>query len=172
MDASVKPLTRSALAAAAGVAILYIGSLLPTMRLSILCAATLGVVFVRMSCSVGWALGCYAVTAAAGLLLLPEKILAVVYAVFMGYYPVVKLWAERRANPIIRWGIKLAVFNAAAFLLFYAFSAVFFDFTNSFLLKPWFSVLLGNGVFVVYDYALGVLILYYMRNIARRIDHG
>ena len=86
MDPSVKSLTRASVSAAAGFVLLYLSSVIPWGRLAILCAATIGVVFVRMSCSCAWALGCYAVTAALGILLLPVKSPSLLYGLFLGYY--------------------------------------------------------------------------------------
>ena len=169
MSDSVRTLTRSALAAAVGVVILYIGSVLPTARLTVLCAATLGVVFIRLSCSTRWALGCFAVTAFASLLLLPGKALAILYTVFLGYYPVIKLWAERLHKGVYRWTVKLISFNTAALVLYVAARAVVSELAGV-LVWPLWAVWLGaHAAFVAYDYALGALILYYLRNLARRI---
>lgn len=173
MGDPVKALTRSALAAAAGVVLLYLGSVLPSARLAILCASALGVVFIRVSCSARWALCCYAVTSAAALLLLPEKALAVLYTFFFGYYPIVKLWAERLRKPVLRWGVKLGVFNAALIVLnalFLAIGAGFPDFLDTGeKVVPALVWLAGNGVFLLYDYALKILILYFLRHISGRI---
>ena len=169
MSEGTRALTRAALSAAAGVAALYLGSLLPSARLSILCVATLGVVFVKMSCPGRWALGCYAVTAALGLLLLPDKSLAVLYAAFMGYYPLVRLRAERFSNPAARWGLKLGAFFAAALALYLLAGSVSFLSAAVAGTALWALWAAGIAVFLVYDFALGQLILYYLRNIAGRI---
>lgn len=169
ISGSVRPLARSALAAALGIVVLYLGSVLPTAKLTLLCLSTLGVVLIRVSCSIRWALCCYAVTAMAGLLLLPEKSAAVLYTALLGYYPIVKLWAERLRRPVFRWSVKLAVFNAAALSVYFFFSAVFTELTGPFSTAPWLLLAAGNVVFAVYDYALGVLILFYLRNLARRL---
>ena len=168
MSDSVRSLTRSALSAAAGVVVLYLGSVLPTARLAVLCLATLGVVFIATSCKSGWAWGCYAVTSTAALLLLPEKMLAVIYAAFFGYYPILKLRLERFGNIGVRWLLKLAAFNAALGVLYAAYKTVFTDLIST-VLPVWALWLAANAAFAAYDYALGQLILYYLRKIAGRI---
>ena len=168
MNGPVKALTRSALSAAAGFVVLYLSCVLPWGRLGLLCAATLGVVFVRMSCSCGWALGCYTVTALLGLLLLPMKAPALAYALFLGYYPLIRIRSERIAGKAPRLLLKLAVFNAAAALIWLAFRFVFNDLTTGTELPMYILWLAANGVFLIYDYALGQMILYYIRNIAGR----
>ena len=118
MRDSAKKMARSAVAAALGFGILYLASVLPAARLAVLCVASVCVVLVQMSCGWKWALGCWAATALLSLLLLPSKGTAAVYAAFLGYYPLVKLAAERIGKPLLRWGCKILAFNAAFAALF------------------------------------------------------
>ena len=169
MPTKTRALARSSLAAAAGVAALYLGSVLPGIKLSILFLAALGVVFVRLSCPGSWAWGCFAVTAALALLLLPDKTLALLYALLPGYYPIVKLRLERRKGRGIRWGLKLGVFHAAAlavWLLARSYAPLSALLTGMSLWLIWAGAL---AAFLVYDYVLGQIILYYLRNIAGRV---
>lgn len=168
MNHSARSLTRSGLSAAAGVVVLYLCCILPWGRLALLCVSTIGVIFVRMSCSCGWAVGCYAVTAALGLLLLPEKAPALAYALFLGYYPLIRLRLERVASPAVRIGLKLAAFNAAAALIWLAFRAVFSGLLSGVGLSAFLLWIAANGVFLIYDYALGQMMLYYVRNLSGR----
>ena len=165
----VKALTRSALSAAAGTAILLLASVLPWGRLLLLFAAAVGVIFVRVSCSCAWALGCYAVTSLLGLILLPTKSPAILYAGFFGYYPLVKLFAERLGPNALRWAVKLAVFNLALAAFYGLARAVFTDVIGSVLMPIWLLWITANGAFVLYDLALTQLILYYLRTIAGRM---
>jgi len=168
MKDSVRSLTRASLSSAAGVAILYLGSLLPSARLAVLCLSTLGVVFVATTCPTPWAWGCYLVTGAAALLLLPEKMPAVVYLAFFGYYPLLKLRLERVGNPWFRWVLKLAAFNLAVGALYLVYRAAFSGLVRA-ELPLWVLWPAGNAAFAAYDFALGQLILYYLRNLAGRI---
>ena len=169
MSGQARALARSSLAAAAGVTALYLGSLLPAARISVLCLAAIGVAFVRMSCSARWAFGCFAVTGLLSLLLLPEKTLALLYVLLPGYYPILKLRAERYGSVWVRWAIKLAVFHAAAAAavgLAQIFAPLGSLVSGVSVLIIWIGAL---AVFLVYDYVLGLLILYYLRSIAGRI---
>ena len=168
MNDSVRSLTRSALSAAAGVVILYLGSVLPGARLAVLCLSTLSVVFIATSCRVFWAWGCYAVTAAAALLLLPEKMLAVIYTVFFGYYPILKFKLERIGNVWLRWLLKLLAFNAALAALYAMYRIIFTELITS-ALPVWALWIVANAAFAAYDFALGQMILYYIRKISGRI---
>ena len=169
MASSVKGLTRAALGAAAGTVVLYLSGLLPWGRLALLCASSIGVIAVRMSCSFSWALGCYAATAVMGLLLLPVKAPVILYALFVGYYPLVRLRTARISDKMIRLGIKLAVFNAAAVVIYRTYSALFYDLAGNSALPLYMLWIAANGAFLVYDYALGQIMLYYLRKIAGRM---
>ena len=169
MSDRTRSLARASVSAAAGTAALYLGSVIPGVRLSVLFIATLGVVFVRLSCSGAWAWGCYAVTAALALLLLPDKTLALLYALFPGYYPIAKLRLERLGSPWGRWGAKLACFHAAlavVWLLARWLTPLSELLSAAALWMLWAGAL---AVFLVYDFVLGQLILYYLRKFAGRI---
>lgn len=169
MNGSVKNLTRSALSAAAGLVVLYLSCILPWGRLGLMCIATLGVIFVRMSCSCGWALGCFSVTALLGLILLPMKAPALAYALFLGYYPLLRIRIERVADRAGRLALKLVSFNAAAGVIWVGFRFLFSDLWAGMKMPVYLMWIAANGVFLVYDYALEQIMLYYVRNIAGRI---
>ena len=168
MNGEAKELARSSICAAVGVTALYLGSILPGARLSILCAASLGTAFTAIRCRARWALGCYAVTGVLALLLLPEKALALLYLLLPGYYPVIKLRAERFRSFWARWSLKLGVFGAAAaaaalIARLYAPLNVFFSGKAAWMLAA------GSlGVFLIYDHVLGLLILFYLRKLSGR----
>ena len=168
MNGEAKDLARSSICAAVGVTALYLGSILPTARASMLCVSSLGTAFVAMRCRTRWALGCYAVTGFLALLLLPEKALALLYLLLPGYYPVVKLRAERFRSFGSRWGLKLGVFAAAAAAaaiitrLYAPLKAVFSG------TAAWLLAVGALGVFVIYDHVLGLLILFYLRKMSGR----
>ena len=170
MKGKARPLAYGALSAAAGVLLLFLSSVLPNGRLAVLCIATLCVAFVRMMSGWRWALGCYAVTAALSLLLLPSKVMPILYAAFFGYYPVVKLGAEHFASRAVRWGIKLAAFNGVMAILYFTVRALFQGDWGMLSRTPALMLLCANIAFVLYDLALTQGILFYIRKIARRID--
>ena len=103
MNGEAKELARSSICAAVGVTALYLGSILPGARLSILCAASLGTAFTAIRCRARWALGCYAVTGVLALLLLPEKALALMYLLLPGYWGVRRRRGRRGTDrPAVR----------------------------------------------------------------------
>ena len=165
MKGKIRALTVSALCAALGTVILALSLLLPMQRLALLCAASLGVVASLCMNGEAWALCTYAGTALLSFLLLPEKTMPLAYGLFCGYYPVLKLKLEALSSGFGRLALKLLCFNAA-FAVFY----VLIRLTVAFPLGV--LVAIANGAFLLYDYALGKLILLYIRKIGRRVDHG
>ena len=125
---------------------------------------------------------CYGTIALLGLILLPNKEAALVYACFLGYYPILKSSVERISNRALEWVCKLAVFNLAVvsayLLLIYAFGVteVLDDFRlpGGISLQASLAVLLvaGNGVFVLYDYTLSGLIALYLQRIRPKLKLG
>ena len=169
MKGSSRSAAYGALAAALGVVLVYIASVVPTGKIVVLCVASLGTVFVLTRFGWKWALGSFAVTAALSLILCPTKSAAILYAAFLGYYPVAKVLIERLRRPAFRWGGKLICFNAAAMVLFFAARTLFRGDWGPLGGYPLILLVLANALFVLYDLALQQGMLYFMRNIARRI---
>ena len=159
----------AALAAALGTVLLYLASVLPAGKLAVVCVASLCTVFVQTVCGWKWAVGTFIVTAALSLLLLPTKAVALLFAALFGYYPIVKLFAERLRNAVARWGVKLLLFNGVMAALYFLVRSVFDGSWGPLSAYPLLMLLCANVAFVLYDLALGQGILFFMRNIARRI---
>ena len=158
-------LTVSALCAAADTVLLALSMVLPAQRLALLCLSSLGVVACLCTNGRGWALGTYGVTGLLSLLLLPDKRITLAYALFCGYYPVLKLNIEGVASAVGRAALKLFIFNLAL-CGFYYLAHVWTA------LPLWVPLLAANAAFWLYDFALGKLILLYSRKIAGRIKNG
>ena len=93
--------------------LLYAGAVLPgwAMALAALAGLFPATVFLMEGTAVG--LVSYAAAAVLGLILLPDKGCAFLFAIFFGYYAVVKLAAEKHLRTVMAWAVKLGIFNAA-----------------------------------------------------------
>ncbi|MGN0984724.1 MAG: hypothetical protein ACI4OI_07760, partial [Gemmiger sp.] len=60
----------------------------------------------------------YLMVSILSVLLVPDKELALFYALVIGYYPVLKRVLDRLRPAPLRWAAKLAVFNAATAVLY------------------------------------------------------
>ena len=97
----------------AALAFLYLGSVLPACAMALAAVAGLFPAAVFLAQGTVTGLVSYAAAAILGFLLLPEKGCVFLFAVFFGYYAVIKLAAEKRLGGARAWAVKLAVFNAA-----------------------------------------------------------
>lgn len=168
MKTSIRALTRSAVLSALAAALLYLGAVLPSGRIALTAVAGLSALSVMLDFGGKWALGVYAVSALLGLLLAPAKSCAILYAVFLGFYPALKVLIERVRLRAAQWGIKLAVFNAVVLALYFLARAVLTDAISALpeRLPVWLLWLGLNAVFFVYDLGLTGLIKTYVRRIA------
>ena len=180
MSKRTKALARAGLAAALGVTLLYLAGIFPSGKLALICAAGILTAFVRMDAGVPWSVGCFAATAVLALLLLPQKSVGLLYAAFLGYYPILKYALERLRKTSLRWLCKLAVFNLAFLSMLYLGA-----FAVAGVLLPggeWPAMLAsaeqgtmpllilgGNAVFVLYDIALTRVILFYFRRVSGKL---
>ena len=114
----------------------------------------------------------YVATAVLALLITPDLEAKVLYVTFFGYYPLIKSIAESRSQRWLEWVVKLAVFNAAVVTTYFVlirlgmpmddFSLPGVELPLQVILGAF--LLVGNGVFVLYDVALSRLLpLYFAR---------
>lgn len=162
-------MARASMASALAVVLLYAASIVPSGQIALICLASVSVIFVRMRCGTLWAVGVYIASAVLSLLLLPDKGIALAYALFLGYYPLFKIKTERTSGRFKRWFMRLFVFNAIVILLSRIagelITPIFGMINNSWILL----LLVLNIGFIVYDYALTQIILIYLRKIDGRI---
>ena len=163
-----KSLTRSGLTAALSLALLFAACALPSAKISLIAVSGVLLSFLRISCGLRWAAGCFAAVTLLAAFVLPQKLMGILYALFFGYYPFVKPTLERAKSPVLRWMLKLLIFWAALSAACFLASAVMTaEPLTSALIIPMF--LGGTIVFVIYDFALTRLILYYLRHLAGKL---
>lgn len=115
-----------------------------------------------------WAWAVYGAVSLLSLLLAADKEAVLLFIAFLGYYPILKASLEQIKNKVLVYALKFLVFNLAMiisfFLSIYLLSIPQESFTVFGIYLPWVFLLLGNAVFLVYDYALsGLVLLYYAR---------
>ena len=166
---NTKQLTVCAMLAALGVVLLWIGSILEVAEISMAVIASLLCVIavIEYGGSAPWLV--FAATSALSLLLLPNKGIAVTYAVFFGYYPIVKEKLEKRPR-VMRWVLKELIFHAALVALLVIWKWLLFPTAE--IPSPmiyFILVVLAEIVFVLYDVALTRLISLYLFRIRQRL---
>lgn len=131
----------------------------PTGRLGVTAAAGLFPISAVLLAGRGAGLLCWAAASVLGLLILPDKGVALMYLCFMGLYPVVKSRLEQCASRPLEWVGKLACFNGALTLLWVVFRGLFLPALPEWLAGAvWLLYGAGNLVFLLYDWGLSRLI--------------
>lgn len=145
---------------ALSVALLLAGNLLQIGTYAAPMLAAFLVMPVREEYGARTALLLYLGTALLAVLLVPDKELALFYALVIGYYPALQKPLDRLRPAVLRWGAKLALFNAAAVALYALLLTVlispdlqaeFAEYDGPLLAA---LLLIGNVAFVIFDMAL------------------
>ena len=179
-----KMLTASALLSAFGVALLFVGSILETLDLSMAALASFFCLFAVIEIRGIYPWLIYAVTGILSVVLMPNSLGGWFYLLYFGFYPIIKDKVERFKKPLA-WAIKIGVFNLA---LLFGTLAVFYLFLGNTEgknvidafkyvfgteeLGTIFTVgiyLLANITFIVYDIALTRLIVLYYYKIRKKL---
>lgn len=154
---SAKNIALGGVTAALAVVIMCLGGIIPiaTYACPMLCAVLLSIVLNMTGSRIAWAW--YGAVAILSLLLGPDKEAAAVF-VFLGYYPIIKPWMDRRKLPFL-W--KLGLFNTAILsmyvMLIYVFGIadIVAEFRELGTVMTLVTLLLGNVTLFVLDLLLG-----------------
>lgn len=141
-------------------------AIIPFLTYALPAAAGLLTVIIVMEIDKKWAFGVYCTVAILGMLLVPDKEVAVMYLAFFGYYPILKAVAESRLPVAVGWIIKVASFLSTmviSYFLMIKFMGVTIDEVDEMGIVA-IPLLLGLGTFafIIYDIALTKLITLYI----------
>ena len=113
----IKYITVSAMLCALGVILMSVGSLIEVLDLSTAVLASMLCVYAVIEIGKGYPWMIWLVTSILSLILLPIKTPAIFYALFAGFYPILKEKLEKLSRPI-SWLLKLVVFHLCLGLIF------------------------------------------------------
>ena len=105
----------------------------------------------------------------------PNKEAAMLFIVFLGYYPIAKSSIEHLKNHIAEWAVKLLLFNAACvagyavIIRLFGMTELLQDMSMGFAWGIYVFWALANVTFVIYDFALTRLIYLYCNAIRPRL---
>ena len=161
-------MTAAAVLVALGVVLLALGAFVEVLDLSMAAIASLCVVFAVIELRGKYPYLVYFGISVLSVLLLPVKAPALFFALFAGYYPIVKSRLEGRFSRLTSWVFKFLIFEAALCLIMLAFVKLFLLFEVAW--QPWHLAVfpLGAVVFWLYDVALTRLIAAYLYRLHRR----
>lgn len=154
---------------ALSVTVLYIGSMLDFLDLTVACFASCICAFavIELGGAAPWLI--YLATGVLSAILLPQKITAAEYILFAGIYPILKFHMERRIkNSVLLWAVKL-IYTAIVLVFFYFASKLFVTGEVYTPLMLGITAVLGIGAFVLFDICLTRLITYYFYKLRKRL---
>ena len=165
--ASIKRLTVCAMLTALGVIFLGIGALIEVLDISMAVIASICVIIPIIEYGKGAPWMVYAAISVLSLLILPSKFPAALFALFAGFYPILKEKLERK-NAVIRWILKELIFNISLAIIILLYFFLFFKGTVQ---VPWMiavAIVLAELVFILYDKAISKLITIYVMEFRHR----
>lgn len=158
-------IAQSGILVALTLAILYSASLLPISTLSILTIASCLIPVSIIRTSIKNTILVYLSCSILSFFFVPINI-ALLYTSFFGIYGIIKYFIEKLNNLIYEIIIKLIIFNILLFLIYYFFSA-FIGFNPQIAL--WLLLIIAQAVFLIYDYALTIIISYFINRINKHL---
>ena len=156
---------------ALGVIFLCIGALLEVLDISMAVIASLCVIIAVIEYGKGAPWMVYAAISVLSFLLIPTNLAVMFFALFFGFYPILKEMLEKKSK-VVRWILKELIFNVCLAIIMALYLSFFFqDFAFSAIPLPWLivaAVLLCEIVFVMYDIALTRMITFYVVKLRHR----
>lgn len=156
---SAKNVALGGVMAALAVVIMCMGTIIPiaTFICPMACMVLLTVVMKTTGTRIAWAW--YAAVSILSLLFGPDKEAAAVF-VFLGYYPIIKPWIDKRKFPFL-W--KLSFFNAAIFAMYtllihlFGMASIAEDFAELGMVMTVVTLILGNVTLFLLDFNLTIM---------------
>ena len=151
---------------ALGCAILYLGSLIEVMDMSMAAIASFLVVICMIEMGGYAPLLVYASTSLLSFLLLPNKTVVLIYLMFFGFYPIIKKHLEKLGRI---WSLVLKLITFNALLVLYMIVA---EKLLHISLEPvgLYLVILLNVIFFTLDFALTVFVTAYVVKYRKRLQ--
>ncbi len=163
------------LSAAMSVALMFFGGLLYVFSYTVPMLLGIIIITVKKTFKNGAAVAVFFSVSFLSLILVTDKECVLMYALFYGYYPIIKEYLERVRSKFLSVLLKLLLFNAALFLIellcVYIFGIPFFENGKfSVVMLVSFTAAM-NLLFFMYDILLKYWLIFYGRRIEKRIKN-
>lgn len=155
------------MSAALCVALMLLGAVIPLAMFIAPAVAGFLIATVCVECGPQMAWTAYAAVSLLGLLFVPDKEVALIFTVLLGYYPLVKHRFDRIRPALLRGVAKLLLCNGAV-LAMYSLLLVLFpagelaqEMRGTALVFTLVTLAMGNAAFLLFDRALRVMLQMY-----------
>lgn len=126
-------------------------------------------------CGMKTAISAYAAVSIVSTLICPDKEAVAMFAGFFGYYPIARVYIERLVGRVLRWIVKLAVFNIAIVLSYLALIWIMGLEQLGLDGAVYMNIILlavGNAIFIMFDIVLARLLRLYNSRYRGRFFRG
>lgn len=158
-----------AILGAVSLVLVYLGAIAPSGSWGIVAVAGLFPAAAVISVSLKAGFLCWAGVSLLSFLLVPSKLCALLYAAFFGLYPMAKSLIERLQRRPVEYVLKLLFFNGVFTLIFLLMRLAVLDSLPAVLGTVWVLYVVGNIVFLLYDFGFSKLISFYIARIGRAV---
>ena len=170
MKVKTRKVTLSALFSALCFAALYVAAVWPTGLFGLVAFSSLFVAAAVVEMGAMSGVYVFIVSSALGMIILPDRAAPLLFIMFFGYYPIVKSLIERLRSAVVRWILKLAVFNASLSVLWFLIRGVILGYSGS-IPVAMAVYLLGSAVFAVFDYGYSKVIWFYINRVSKAVSN-
>lgn len=155
----IKKIAFSGILVSLSVVVLFLGSIFEVLDLTVAAVASFITLLAIIELGSYFPLLIYLASSVLGILLLPNKYGALIYCLFYGFYPILKIKIEAKfKSKFLKISLKLLLFVisqiAIELLWIFLFSAIYI---NEGIWLIAFSIILSVFTFIVFDMALSVL---------------
>ena len=174
MSRKTRSLTLSAVFTALTIALLYFASIWPTGQLAITAIASFLTAAAVIESDLLYGVYTFVAAAILGFILLPDKNIPFLYAVFFGYYPIIKSLIERLKSVLLQWVLKLAVFFISLTIMWLFMRQLII----TTLPLPGNTIsaviiyIIGAAIFILYDYGYSKAIGLYLGRVSKYFKKG
>lgn len=154
---------------------MFCSGFLPMLSYTIPTFAGFLMVVMIVEADKNWAIATYVAVSLLCIFVTPNYEATLLFILFMGYYPILKFYLDKKKNKVLVWICKYAIFNAAIVIFFFAFQYIFtsVDMMEGMEMFGKYAVLVlwiaANIFFLIYDYALTQLINVYINWFRKKI---
>lgn len=152
-----RQIAESGILIALTIIVLYAASILPVSKLTVLTIASCFIPIAIIRTSLKNTIIIYVASSLLSLFLIPINT-ALSYVLFFGIYGIIKYYIEKARNLIIEIILKLISFNILLLIIYFAVKNIFILPST---IPIWLIIIGAQGAFLVYDYALSLIINYF-----------
>jgi hypothetical protein len=163
-----KKIALNGILGALAVICLVLATLLPTNKISLYALSSffVAVSIIESGVRTGWVF--YVATSLLALIIVPNKLGIVPYALFFGAYGIAKYYIEKIDKIMIEYIIKLIYFNICLGVAVLTVSELF-DYSMPMKLQGWLLIIILEIVFLVYDIVYSLFLNYYREKIKPKL---